>query len=472
VIKVSIIVPIYNVEKYLPKCIDSLVSQTLQEIEIILVNDASPDNSAAIMREYVGKYSNIKCIYLSENKCLGGARNEGIKVAEGKYVSFVDSDDYVDITMFDKMYQKAEETSSELTYCMFQRIDEAGKHLKNDFLYPPEFAGEISENKIRGYFHKPSYAWGKLFKRDIIMDNNILFPEHLKYEDSFFMLQIAINLTKAAMVPEALYYYLQRKTSILNSRNTEHHLEQIKVVDLFVDEMKKKGYYQKYKNEIEYYIINRRYLKILNNCVSKYDEIPIHVMKETRDYIMRNFPSYQSNPYYLNIIGEDRILMKMNRISPKLAVLWNTHRKTIMKKLGKRKESYIYYHKYYSKHKVKIYKLLDELQSKNLVIDIKGADLKKLAFLQSLDKKHNVYLIKNSTSDQQFNIGEITQEDNIMNKINVIIVVNPSFCCKIYESVQRINSSILVVNLEDYLEGYIELNYYDDEIKKLRNIIK
>ena len=117
-VKVSIIVPIYNVEKYLRRCVDSLVNQTLKDIEIILINDASPDHCDDIMHEYERRYAEkVKCIYLKENIRQGGARNRGLEIAKGEYVTFVDSDDFADVTMCEKMYQEACRGDFDIVYC-------------------------------------------------------------------------------------------------------------------------------------------------------------------------------------------------------------------------------------------------------------------------------------------------------------------------------------------------------------------
>ena len=115
-IKVSVIVPVYNVEKYLEKCLDSLVNQTLKEIEIIIVNDGSPDNSHKIIDKYTKKYKNIKA-YLKENGGLSDARNYGLKKASGEYIAFLDSDDFVKEDMYQKMYEKAKSGNFDMIVC-------------------------------------------------------------------------------------------------------------------------------------------------------------------------------------------------------------------------------------------------------------------------------------------------------------------------------------------------------------------
>ena len=122
-VKVSIIVPVYNVEKYIKKCLDSLVHQTLSDIEIIVVNDGSPDNSELIINQYLKKYSNIK-YFKKENGGQGSARNFGLSKAIGKYIMFVDSDDYVDITMAEKMYNSAIANNSDMVICNINDLNE------------------------------------------------------------------------------------------------------------------------------------------------------------------------------------------------------------------------------------------------------------------------------------------------------------------------------------------------------------
>ena len=135
-IKVSVIVPVYNTEKYLRRCLDSLVNQTLREIEIIIVNDASPDNSIEIMREYERKYKNkVVVIDLKVNVKQGGARNEGINIAKGEYIGFVDSDDWVDKEMYKELYNKAKENNADIVdsdYILSKGIGQDYKRLQSN----------------------------------------------------------------------------------------------------------------------------------------------------------------------------------------------------------------------------------------------------------------------------------------------------------------------------------------------------
>ena len=119
-IKVSVIIPVYNVERYIEMCLSSLVEQTLEDIELIIINDGSPDNSQAIIDRYMEQYPGmIKCI-VRENGGQATARNEGIEIARGEYLAFVDSDDYVEVTMMEKLYSRAKETGADIVACGFR----------------------------------------------------------------------------------------------------------------------------------------------------------------------------------------------------------------------------------------------------------------------------------------------------------------------------------------------------------------
>ena len=129
-IKVSIIVPVYGVEEWLSRCLDSLVNQTLNDIEIIVVNDGSPDNSQAIIDEYERKYPDMVKGYQKENGGLSDARNYGMKYATGEYIAFVDSDDYVDLAMYEKLYLKAKEDNADAVTCAYFKVNEKQKYKK------------------------------------------------------------------------------------------------------------------------------------------------------------------------------------------------------------------------------------------------------------------------------------------------------------------------------------------------------
>ena len=171
--KVSVIVPVYNTYKYLRRCLDSLVNQTLDDIEIIVVNDCSTDESKKILDEYELKYDNVLVLHNKTNKGIGYNRNLGIKKASGKYISFIDSDDFVDETMYDKMYKKAKEDDLDLVVCKFHKMLEKDDDLieiEPDFKIP-YFENTNLKDNPNLLLNVNLAPWNKIYRSDLIKNN-------------------------------------------------------------------------------------------------------------------------------------------------------------------------------------------------------------------------------------------------------------------------------------------------------------
>ena len=177
-IEVSVVVPIYNVEKYLGRCLESLVNQTFQNIEIICVNDGSPDQSQKIVDEYYKKYPHLIKSLIKENGGLGDARNYGLAHASGKYICFIDSDDWVELDMIEKMYQNAVENDSDIVCCGLRRIDEKGNVLSREQL---NLKNEYTPREAM--ITLAPAAWNKLYRKSLFDETNIKYPVGVWYED-------------------------------------------------------------------------------------------------------------------------------------------------------------------------------------------------------------------------------------------------------------------------------------------------
>ncbi len=213
---VSIIVPVYKVENYLNRCVDSILEQTYENLEIILVDDGSPDNCGKICDEYSKKDKRIKVIH-KENGGLASARNAGIKVATGNFISFVDSDDWVDKNFIKNLHNALTTEDSDMSACLFCRIkgsvgerkdfDEKIKIINENLYYHI-----LTENSYAGY------ATNKLFKSEIIKNNNLLFDEKIfNGEDFPFSLEYTKYVNKVSFIKQDLYYYFFRETSIMQT---------------------------------------------------------------------------------------------------------------------------------------------------------------------------------------------------------------------------------------------------------------
>lgn len=285
--KVSIIVPVYNVEKYIERCLDSLVNQTLKDIEIIIVNDGSTDGSKEIIQKYLNKYKNI--VYLEkENGGLSSARNYGIPYAKGEYIGFVDSDDYVEITMYEKMYNKAIEEKSDMVECDF--IWEYPNKKREDI-------GKIYSDKKEAIVEARVVAWNKIIKKDIIEKTKITFPEGLRYEDIEFFYKIVPYLNKISFVKETLVHYVQRESSIANTQN-ERTGEIFKVWENVLNYYIENNIFNEYRSELEYSYTRillcsslKRITKVKDKKVRK------ALIKLTWQNLNKKFPHWKQNKY-------------------------------------------------------------------------------------------------------------------------------------------------------------------------------
>ena len=220
--KVSIIVPVYNCEKYLKRCLDSLVMQTLENIEIICINDGSTDKSLDILKEYE---SNIVIIN-QENQGQSIARNKGLEVAKGEYIGFVDSDDWVDTDYFEKLYKTAKKHDTDIAATGIVRLNNFNKkfHIK--------FSEEIITDDVNKKFQlcdvpDKSYVWNKIYKRKELLNNKLKFVENLIYEDCIFTPQALHKLNKLVTVPDTYYYYWRRANSTVTLRNKKSNKDKI-----------------------------------------------------------------------------------------------------------------------------------------------------------------------------------------------------------------------------------------------------
>ncbi|UKB80047.1 glycosyltransferase family 2 protein [Chryseobacterium sp. MEBOG07] len=225
--RVSIIVPVYNVENYLTKCLDSLVNQSLPNIEILVVNDGSKDNSEKIIEGYAKRYPEKIKAFTKENGGLSDARNFGIDKAEGTYIGFVDSDDYVTETMFEEMLLLGEKHQAKMVICNIQKVDENGK-VTQKLTQLPNMPEKIALESNFSVFSDISYfACNKLFKRELF--NQRRFKKGVHFEDIQLIPQLLLECETIAQTQNFHYQYLERSDSITKT-HTEKGLDMLKAV--------------------------------------------------------------------------------------------------------------------------------------------------------------------------------------------------------------------------------------------------
>lgn len=224
---ISVVVPIYNVEKYLKKCIDSIVYQTYRNLEIILCDDGSTDSCSQICDKYAEMDSRVKVIH-KKNGGLSDARNVGIESSTGKYILFIDSDDFIDENMIFYLYDALIKNQADMACCQRQEVDENGRKLKSNKEYNTFIVNE-NEECMRELLKNPqmdTVAWGKLYIRSMFKD--VRYPVGKHHEDVFTTYKLIAQCQKIFVGEEKYYYYRIRTDSIMTSTFNKKHMDSIK----------------------------------------------------------------------------------------------------------------------------------------------------------------------------------------------------------------------------------------------------
>jgi len=287
-VKVSVIIPVYNVEQYLKQCLDSAVNQTLKDIEIIVVNDGSTDNSLEIIHEYSNKYKNIKVINKRNEGCYK-ARNIGLETAQGEYIAFLDSDDYIESNMYEKLYLKAKDTDADIVSSSYY-ISQDNNLKVVDFSSSIKLL-EKSNNKLIGAENilLDAVIWSRIFKRQMLIDREIKFHSDIHTaDDTFFHIISGLNAKKIVYIPDILYTYrISRNGSITTNLHNEFNFDCIKVSQKILEYVIKNNmkHFMPYAVFVSLRLIVLGYLRIDRNYKNEYFE---HVCNFVNGFSINN----------------------------------------------------------------------------------------------------------------------------------------------------------------------------------------
>lgn len=257
---VSVIVPIYNVEQYLDKCLSSIVSQTYRNIEIILIDDQSPDDCASICEQWKQKDARIIVVHHQQNKGLAGARNTGLDICNGRYVTFVDSDDYISRNMVETLVHTSLESSADIVVCSAQQVNEDNSTVLQELTIPNMiYHGNEALREFlycTGKIHDS--AWGKLYKTSIFQNPPILrFPNGLISED-FYVNAIAFYKSNIVQtISQQLYQYRMRAGSICHSDFSSHTYDRKIIGEMIQRELITIGYHN--RKALNYYVMQKNF---------------------------------------------------------------------------------------------------------------------------------------------------------------------------------------------------------------------
>lgn len=303
--QVSVIVPVYNVEKYLDKCLDSLVKQTLESIEIIVVNDGSPDQSQMIIDAYTQRYPHRVFSYIKENGGLADARNFGLAKAQGEYIGFIDSDDTVELDLYQSLLECALAQQSDLVVCDLEYVYENDKPAFTMAGYSPKLNRSIRQSIFLG----PLFAWNKLYKKSLFDSYQLKFPVGLWYEDMPVTVPLFALASKISYVPKLGIHYMQRSSSIMGSQTHPKMHDIFTVLNLIYLFYESQDFLSIYREEIEYLFIEHLMLYGSFRFMRSNDSEAL--FKSAFNVMKDKFPHWKLNPYLQTLKPAYRVYLRL-----------------------------------------------------------------------------------------------------------------------------------------------------------------
>lgn len=290
--KFSIIIPVYNVEKYLKKCLTSIVQQNFNDYELILVDDGSTDMSGKICDEFEEKYNNIIVMHIS-NSGVSNARNKGLEIARGEYIWFVDSDDYVEPEAL-KILSEQLEMNPKIELLFFEtNVWKAEKDQKEKIVFDKIRANEIISTDIKEFLNVNTSLWNKVYRRDILLEKHVKFELNISIaEDLLFNYMYLLECKYVFYLNKILYNYVIRQNSAMQGAGRDADVQ--KAFEKLIDYYKKKGVYYKYRKELEYLVYYHVYMvqivrEIRNNVdTTRIDNLKKWIKKQKMGPIICN----------------------------------------------------------------------------------------------------------------------------------------------------------------------------------------
>ena len=307
--KVSIIIPCYNVEKYIDRCLESIVKQTIgvSAIQIVCVNDHSSDRTGEKLRAWENKYpGTIVVIMCERNNRQGGARNIGLQYASGEWVSFIDSDDWIEPDFFEKLFKKAGENTFDIVAC--RAADDSSTRLR---LFGPgedKGSGEsenvfVTDDMMRVQVLR-SQMFGRVYpsivRRSFISTHRLIFPERLMYEDIFYKELLHMEVSRGALIHEVLYHHYVEQDPVPVDKDAYTHVDYLTVLSKLWREWGRRGYYSRYENELLAEFMKAGYLGFLRIIIFEYEEPPYSLFCLLKELMLTLTPAADKKHYLRN----------------------------------------------------------------------------------------------------------------------------------------------------------------------------
>lgn len=310
--KISVIIPCYNVELYIDRCLNSVVNQTigLDRLEIICVNDASTDGTWGKLCIWERNYSeNIMLINCEENGAQGRARNIALGHASGNYITFLDSDDWVELDTYERMYQAMKTYNCDLVKCGWITDFDRGdiwetkkKRFGKDYLLNIDSVEERRKFLTTGLMGH--MCVDKMYRASVIFDHQLTFPEQCKYEDIYWGILSYFYVDRVYFMEENMYHYFRNSQSTVMTRNAAYHMDMLPVVMHLWEECQRRGLLEHYYTEMELNFLIYYYLGGVKMLALRYTDLKYEVFQDICRTVQKTIPHYKTNPYIKQVLSD------------------------------------------------------------------------------------------------------------------------------------------------------------------------
>ncbi len=337
----SVIVPVYNMahDGNLEYCMNSLVGQTLQSMEIIAVDDASTDDSLKILKDYEKRYpGRVKVVASAENRKQGGARNLGLRQAQGRYIGFMDADDWGVADLFERMVELAKRTGADAVGTDMSRVYEhtmvPAQREANNF---PDQTGVLDHARRKAYLLHPGPVVTKIYAREIFFDREFQFPEHIFYEDNATFIEIGMRIRHFEHIPEANVFYYQHGDSTTHAIDEKKCRDRMEAMRLMLKYAKENGALAEFPDVIEYHFGILFYRNTLFSYMQSPGRKEAGFVRKLGKEMTDTFPNFRQNPYYLQDVNEYEQKLINLQLRSTVLFLFVYRLKQISKKIKHRK---------------------------------------------------------------------------------------------------------------------------------------
>lgn len=338
----SVIVPVYNMAEdgNLEYCIRSLVGQTLESMEVIAVDDASTDDSLRILREFEKKYpGRVKVVASPENRRQGGARNLGLREAQGRYIGFMDADDWVVENLYERMVELAENTGADVVGTDMSRVYEhtmvPAQREECNLLSQ---TGILDHERRKEYLLHPGPLGTKIYAREIFYAKEFRFPEHMSFEDNATFVEIGMRMKHFEHIPEANVFYYQRGDSTTHTFDLKKCQDRMEATRIMLKYAKENGALEEFREVIEYHFSILFYRNTLFSYMQSSIKKEIDFVRKLGKEMVSTFPDFRQNAYYLQTVNDYEEKLIDLHLKSTVAFLFIYKLKQISKKIRGKKE--------------------------------------------------------------------------------------------------------------------------------------